>query len=561
MPLELNITQMKKHISLFALLILLLSTFELKAQIDSVWTKKIDSLFTEWNIPNHPGGAIAVMKDGNTFFSRAYGLASLEYLVPNSTGTIFNVGSVSKQFTAMGIVRLEEQGKLSFDDDIHKYIPELPDFGERITIRHLLHHTSGLRSLHALFALAGWRGDDSRTNEDLNRIILNQKDLNFKPGSEYLYCNTGYMLMVNIIENITGEHFTDWLKKNIFNALNMPQTYAEDLYSRVVANNATSYYGRDHFERAVEYWGYVGSGNVHSTTADLLTWLYNFSNPQMGWEASFQTLQTVDPLNDGSENDYAFGVVVDEYLGRKRIQHGGAIGGFRAFISTFPNDNLNIVVLTNFSSGNPGGDANKIAEIILGKHEDQETKKPALKTINLTNEALHNFEGIYWNDKEKYSRRIYLKNDTLRYSRTANESSIVPIKKDIFKMLDVDVDLEVRFETKMNQMHMLVSTSGNSPSIFDRIEAPEITDEELVEYVGQYYSTEVETTYTISIKEGKIQMYHPRHGTIPLEPLFRDVLSGDWPIGMVQIVRNSNGQVTGILSSNGRVRNAWFKKL
>lgn len=527
------------------------------AQISDIQSQKIDSLFRDWNKPNHPGGAVAIMKDKKVIFSQAYGMASLEYLVPNSTGTIFNTGSVSKQFTAMGIVRLEVQGKLSFDDDIHKYIPELPDFGEIITIRHLLHHTSGLRSLHALFALAGWRDDDSRTNEDLNRIILNQTNLNFIPGSEFLYCNTGYMLMVNIIEKVSGEKFKDWMKTNVFDELNMPQTYVEDNYSRVVPNNATSYYGNSDFDRAVEYWGYVGSGNMHSTTRDLLTWLSYFNDPYPGWESSFDKLQTIDPLNNGDENNYAFGVFVDEHLERKRIQHGGAIGGFRAFIAAYPADDLNISVLTNFSAGNPRGQSDKIAEIILGKNKVSKSKGVTAKSLSLSTKELQQFEGDYWNEKEKYSRKIYLKNDTLRYSRAENnESPIVPIENKVFKMLNVDADLTVSFDDK----RMNVSVDKQSSSIFNLITDKDVSNQELFEYVGRYYSSEVETTYSISIKEDSIQMYHPRHGLIELEVLFRDVLRGSWPAAIVQVKRDSNNKVSGILISNGRVRDAWFEK-
>ena len=551
---------MKKHNPLFVLTVLLFFSLESLAQTDSAWNQKIDSLFTEWNTPNHPGGAIAVMKDGKTIFSQAYGLASLEYLVPNSTGTIFNTGSVSKQFTAMGIVRLEEEGKLSFDDDIRKYIPELPDFGEKITIRHMLHHTSGLRSLHTLFGLAGWRDDDSRTNADLNRIILNQEDLNFSPGSEYLYCNTGYMLMVNIIENVTGEVFKEWMHENIFSALNMPQTYVEDLYSRVVPNNATSYYGSDNFERAVEYWGYVGSGNMHSTTADLLTWLSNFSHPQKGWESSFQKMQTVDLLTDGSENDYAFGVIVDKHLGRKRIQHGGSIGGFRAFVATYPEEELSIVALTNFSAGSPGGHSNQIAEIILGKNDVEAAPKSAFKSIYLSTETLAKFEGTYWDNKAKSMQKVQLKNDTLRYSGSGRERVLVPTSSNTFKLLDVPADVEVKFETAAKKDQLLVSVEGSSQRIFDKVEHPEFKEENLKEYVGEYYSTEVETTYTISVKDGKIELYQARHGLIPAKVLFKDVLTADYPTNVVQFVRDSKGKVTGILITNGRVRNAWFKK-
>ena len=287
-----------------------------QAQLSEIQTEKIDSLFIDWTKSNHPGGAIGIMQNGEVIYSKAFGLASLEYQVPNTTETIFNIGSVSKQFTAMGIVLLHERGLLSIDDDIHKYLPDMPDFGHTITIRHMLHHTSGMRSLHAMLGLAGWRDDDSRTNEDLYRFMLKQKDLNFMPGDEYLYCNTGYMLMVNIIENVTKEKFPKWMKTNVFEPLGMSNTYVEDRYDRIVPNNATSYYSTgEGFFRAVEYWGYVGSGNVHSTTADLLIWLQNFSTPSTNWSSAFEMLKTTDELNDGSENNYAFGVSLDEFKG------------------------------------------------------------------------------------------------------------------------------------------------------------------------------------------------------------------------------------------------------
>jgi CubicO group peptidase (beta-lactamase class C family) len=186
-------------ISLFTIFFLVFNSFGQTSQI-----QKIDSLFTSWNVSNHPGGSVLVSKDGKTIFSKSYGLANIEYEVPNTNNTLFNIGSISKQFTAMGIVLLEQQKKISIDDDIRKHISELPDFGEIITIRHLLHHTSGLRDLHGLLGLAGWRSEDLETNEDVYRIIKNQKELNFKPDDEFLYSNTGYILLAKIIENLSG---------------------------------------------------------------------------------------------------------------------------------------------------------------------------------------------------------------------------------------------------------------------------------------------------------------------------------------------------------------------
>lgn len=552
----------KKFIPLIALFI----TIQTSAQINESQYHQIDSLFIEWNKPNHPGGVIGVMKNGKTVFSKAYGLASLEYLAPNTTSTLFNTASVSKQFTAMGIVVLQQQGKLSVDDDIRKYLPELPDFGETITISHLLHHTSGLRSLHAMLGLAGWRGDDARTNEDLNRFVLNQRDLNFKPGDEYLYCNTGYMLMLNIIEKITGEKFSDWMKKSVFDPLGMINTYVEENYSRIVPNNATSYYNKQNnqFERAVEYWGYIGSGNMHSNTSDLLQWLTNFYDPQPNWEAHFKILQTLDKFNNGEDNNYAYGVVVGEYNGYKRVQHGGSIGGFRSYIGVYPEEELKIVVLTNFSSSSTGSKANQISDILLKKVNSNNTEKEVvskLKTIKLSNDQLKKYEASYWNDKNNYVRKIYLKDDTLRYFRTENNKSLLaPIGKNEFQMLGDGEDVKVKFEFEKNGEKTMTLTIDDKSPIQLKSFDPTTSKGDLASYTGEFYSPELETTYVISVVDEKLFCHHSRHGDFPMKVLKKDVLEGQWPFNIAKFSRDENGVVTGIFVSNGRVRNLWFEK-
>ena len=506
------------------------------------------------------------MKDGKLIYSKAFGLASLEYNIPNTTETIFNIGSVSKQFTAMGIVLLHLQGKLSVDDDIRKHLKDLPDFGHKITIRHMLHHTSGLRSLHALFGIAGWRDDDSRTNADLRRLMKYQKDLNFKPGDEQLYCNTGYMFMADIIEEVTGEKFTDWMKKSVFDPLGMKNSYAEDKYNRIVPNNAMSYsFNSGAIEREVEYWGYVGSGNVHSTTNELLMWLSNFYAPKAGWEKAFKMLETLDPLNNGGHNDYAFGVVVGDFNGKKMIQHGGAVGGFRASATTFPGDKLNVVVLSNYSSSNPGGKAYELFNLFIKEEEtiqEEEFKSTLPDAISLKPNALKKFEGQFWNDIESYARKIYVKNDTLRYQRTpTNESLLIPIGNSKFKMLNVQVDLVTEFVFKNNKIDkMLVTINDDAPIIMDAFESVDVTAIDKQPYVGTYYSPELETLYKFYLEDGELKWRNIRHGEYPVTFIGKNILQMI-PGVMIKIKRNTNGEVEGFYVSNGRVRNLWFKKV
>ncbi|GLU44857.1 serine hydrolase domain-containing protein [Allomuricauda sp. NBRC 101325] len=509
---------------------------------------KIDELFLNWNQPNHPGGAIAVMQGDQLVYSKAFGLASMEYMVPNTTETRFNVASVSKQFSSLGIVKLHLEGKLSIDDTIDKYIDGLASFGSKITIRQMMHHTSGLRSLHALFALAGWRNDDSRTNADLDRLMLLQTDLNFEPGSEYLYCNTGYMFLANIIEKVTNKSFVDYMKQEVFIPLGMGETYVEDRYDRIVPNNATSYYTQQEgFVRAVEYWGYVGSGNMHTTTADLLKYLKNYYDPTSGWKAAFDLMQTLDPLNDGSFNQYAFGVNVEEIFGKKRVSHGGSIGGFRSNIAVFPNDKTSIAIITNFSSSNPGGKSNDISEILF----DQKMTPKTLKATKISDSFKESIIGTYF-DHDLYEENVVdFSGDTLVLQNS--KTAFIPVGKNKFEAVWSGTTLT--FE----ENQFTYTPFSGKPQIFKKFQEEPLTETLAKEYEGAYYSPEIHTSYAIFNKNGELFAYHIRHGEMKLEQKFKDMLEGDYPLRALKFKRE-NGKITGVFISDGRARNLWFEK-
>lgn len=559
---------MKNKLILFWLV--LLAVYFIQAQFNPSQEEQIDELFKEWNQPNHPGGAVGVMQNGKLTYSKAFGLSSLEYLVPNSTGTQFNIASVSKQFTGMGIVLLEQQGKLSLDDDIRKYLDWLPDFGTTITIRQCLNHTSGLRSLHAMLVMAGWRDDDSRDNVDLVRFMKRQKELNFKPGDEYLYCNTGYILLAELIEEITEQSFPAYMKNEVFDPLGMAQTYVEDNYSRVVPNNATSYYVNNNgsFDRAVEYWGYVGSGNIHSSIGDLSLWLANFSTPETGWEKAFERMESTVPFNNGNANDYALGVNIGKNLGRKTISHGGAIGGFRSYAVHYPEEKTSIVVLTNFSQGNAGGKANEIARILWPQKQannEQIAEDPPINKLNgikVNRRKLGGYAAEYWSEESFLLRKIYVKDDTLIYARSAeNETKLVPFAKDRFHMLIPGNQVEVKFTLGKNgQKEMLViEDNGNYQTSFKSLKS---TNPDLDQFVGSYYSPELDVKYRIYVSENELKGHHTRHGEFDIKAIHNDALEGSiFAFPRIKVVRDENEAIKGFHVSNGRVRNMWFEKM
>lgn len=410
-------------------------------QINIKEKNQIDAFFNGWNLENHPGGVVGVLKSDEIIYLNAFGNASLEYKVPNNTSTVFNIGSISKQFTAMGIVLLQQRGLLSVDDAVQKYFPEFPIFRNPITIRHLLQHTSGLRDFHELMALAGWRGDDYRTNEDIIRLVQKQTDLNFNPGDKFMYSNTGYVVLAEIIERVTGEDFKVWMQNNVFEPLQMKNTYVEDNNQNIVSNRATSYYHSHDkvFEMAQAYWAYTGAGNMYSTTEDLLKWAHNFYNPKTGWGQSFEALQTLGSLNNGNPIDYALGIYIDEMFGKRRIQHAGVVGGYRTFLCIYPEEELSIVVLTNFSNAPFGERADDIAGILLS--ETRGKAEPLVHPVNQkeaeqkeSSVELSDFTGTFYSPEIDTHYTFYVEDNALKCSHARHgELTMEVAGPDVFK--------------------------------------------------------------------------------------------------------------------------------
>ena len=411
-------------------------------QINDGFKHRMDTLFQDWNMGNHPGGVVGVINSDKIRYLNAFGNANLEYNVPNNTETLFNIGSISKQFTALGIVLLQQKGLLSLADPVKKYLPGFPVFQKPITLAHLLHHTSGLRDFHDLLAMAGWRGDDFRTNEDILRFVQKQTDLNFEPGENFMYSNTGYVVLAKIIEEVTNEDFKTWMQRNIFVPLQMQHTYVEDNYQRVVANKAASYYHSHErvFETAQGYWAYTGAGNVYSNTEDLLKWATNFYNPQKGWEESFKMLQVLGKLNNGEFLTYANGIYVDEMFGKKRIQHAGVVGGYRSFLSIYPEAELGIVVLTNFSNAPFGEKADDIAGILFS--ESRQRTQPLVNTTKDREEEnpqplplqLNKYVGTFYSPEIETEIKLYEDGDNLKCSHVRHGVFVVEvIEKDSLK--------------------------------------------------------------------------------------------------------------------------------
>src|SRR6266705_6280065 len=345
-------------------------------------TVAVDEIFVDLTKAGSPGCAVGVYRDGKMVYSKGYGLANLEENVPVTTQSVFNIGSTSKQFTAASILLLEKQDKLSLNDDVRKYIPELPDYGQKVTILQLLNHTSGLRDYLTLMDLAGIHTDGVTTDEDALQMIYRQKALNFAPGSDWLYSNTGFFLLSVIVKRVSGKTLREFAAENIFMPLEMTHTQFRDDHTSLVANRALAYDPKENgvgFRLNVSYFEQTGDGAVHTSVEDLLKWDENFYSAKVGGQSFLNEIQEPGKLNSGKTLDYAKGLFVGRYRGLRFVDHGGSWGGYRAQLLRFPEQHFSVVCLCNVAKANPEKRAHEVADVFLAA-EMKEPKPPGKQT-------------------------------------------------------------------------------------------------------------------------------------------------------------------------------------
>lgn len=332
-------------------------------------SRHIDDIFRPWHSPDSPGAAVLVIDRGRIVHAKGYGMANLEHGVPIRPDTIFDIASVSKQFAAMAVALLEADGRLALDDDIRKYVPEVPEFGRRITIRHLVHHTSGLRDWPGTLAVGGWNFEDVVSFNQILRMAFNQRALNFAPGEAYAYSNTGYNMLAEVVARVSGKTFREFCDERIFRPLGMTRTHFHDDHDEVVPNRAESYRpapnGR--FRHAVSNLTALGSSSLFTTITDLARWIENYhaSTPVVGSAAIIARLHERGRLNSGETIAYAFGQSVGEYRGRRVVNHTGSWAGYRSVLERFPDERFAVAILANTASMNPAALARQIADLYL----------------------------------------------------------------------------------------------------------------------------------------------------------------------------------------------------
>lgn len=536
---------------------------------------RVDQLLGGMDQLDHPGGVIGVIEKGKLVYARGFGAANLAHEIPFAMDTRTNIGSTSKQFTAYAISLLAQRGKLSLDDDVRMYLPDLKDFGTPVTIRHLMTHTSGYREFLNLLAIGGRRLDyDYVDRSELIDIVQRQPELQNAPGAEWNYNNTAFGLLAQIIEKVEDQPFPDWMRENVFLPLGMEHTQFRSSPRAIVPHSSLGYEDADEggFREAGDLAGALGAGGIYTTVADLARWMGNLSTPTLGGAEGgreiVEAMTTPYVLLDGDTTNYGLGLFVDEFRGLRRIHHGGADVAHRSTFVFFPEIDAGYVALSNYATIPaiiPGG----IAEAFFSEHFDGEGDSGAVASTDPDAFDPNDFDPAHF---DPFAGRFALDaapNFILTFRREGDayytqatgqqELEIVPTSDSTFKLLAVEAS--VTFHREDDGSVKTITLHQNGDNRASRLEEEPLTAAAMAAYVGRYFSSEVETYYDVVVEDGALVLRHRRLENMPLSRTGDDTFSGGFPVATLEFDRDGSGAVVAFLAGNGRTRDVRFVRV
>ena len=529
---------------------------------------RADSVFQRFDRTDSPGCALGVYQDGKVLYARGYGMASLEHGVSLTPRSVLDIGSISKQFTAMAMLMLEKEGKISLDEPIRKYFPEMPAYADKITLRRALSQTSGLRDLYTMMGQTGrtFEGDTI----DALRIITRSAEPNYEPGERYLYTNSGWILAAQIVYRLTGKTLAQFAEERIFAPLGMHDSrYLADA-STIIPGGAEGYAPRQgggfRLARSTYDGAILGAGAVHTTIEDFGRWLNNYDVAAVGGRDVIERMTTATTLNDGSAaksgatQAYALGLNVGTLRGLRVVSHGGSWAGYRAHFLRFPEERVAVATFCNLTTSGPDSLARKVAGIYLG--EKMHPDSAAMWTVALASApmtpvpgSMHAFAGVWRNVERGEVRRTRLVGDTL-FLVGGERTRMVFIEGGRFR---AGPGTEIRFDgSNAAPARLIVRTAGDSVS-YMRADTAALTAAQLAEYAGHYRNDEVEATHSWRIEKGQLVVYVNDRRLGVLEPSYKDGFTRGGSV--IDVVRDSRGRITGFVVQAGRVRNLRFTRV
>ena len=523
---------------------------------------RVDSLFADVNNTSGPGCALGVVRDGVLVYEHGYGMANLDEGLALSPTSAFYIASTSKQFTAASILLLAADGKLSLDDNVRKYIPELPDYGTPITIRNLINHTSGIRDYLGLLSLGAGRAENVMSDDDIIALIARQKSLNFKPGSEYSYSNSGYFLLGQIVKRVTGTSLAAFAESRIFRPLGMVHTHFHDnrlqtIHHRVIGYDQT----RSGF--AIDYYGNfqgVGDGGLWTTVEDLALWDKNFYNPIVGGPALLQQQLMRGRLTSGDTLAYASGLMLGRYRGLPTVSHGGAFMGYRTELLRFPEQRFSVICLCNLSRMNPSALAKKVADVYLAS-EFPATVAASDKhnefRVELAAATLDALAGVYRNVESGQVVPITVTNGNLTATAFGLPFALTAMDATHFRSVSGPVPVVIVFEPAAaghtQRLRLTIGDDGSKPDVLERIQPVSLPPARLAEYAGDYRSAELQATYRFRVAGDSLTVALPNDRPVTLSPTVHDAFAG--PGVAFSFGRDKQGHLTSVVLWAAQDRN------
>jgi CubicO group peptidase (beta-lactamase class C family) len=515
--------------------------------------EQVDGVFAKYNAST-PGCAVGVATDGMAVLTGGYGSADLEHDVAITPETIFEAGSVSKQFTAASVLLLAREGKLSIDDPVRKYIPELPDYGTPLLIRHMLNHTSGLRDWGSVAGIAGWpRTTRVHTHAHVLEIVSHQKALNFTPGTRWSYSNTGFNLAAMIVERVSGTSFQDFTRARLFQPLGMTHTSWRDDYTRIVKGRAIAYDENrtsGAFSTDMPFENVYGNGGLLTTVGDLLKWNENFVMPVVGNASFVAEQQQPGKFADGRTHGYALGLFVGKYKGLREVYHSGSTAGYSAFLTRFPDQHISVAVLCNVDTARATQYAHDVADLYV---RDRLKPAPPVKSeIMLFGEETDNLVGVYRNQKTGVPLVLARDKNGVRVER-GRGGVLAFISPSRF------VDATGQTWDVDNRGALHVTDEFGTVDVYERAATTKPTVTQLQELAGTYESAEAETVVTAAVEDGGLVLKRRPGTTIKLTPIYADAFTAG-SLGTVIFRRDAGSKVTALSVVQGRVWDLRFAR-
>lgn len=541
--------------------------------LDPVRSAKIGEILAHIN-PGHPGVAVSVIHRGEIVHMAGYGCANLEYGIPITPRTVFHVASVSKQFTAACILMLAREGLLGLDDDIRRHLSEIPDLGAQVTVRHMMHHVSGLRDQWELLRWAGWRLDDVITQEHILKLVRRQRALNFVPGAEYLYSNTGYTLLAEIVARVAGRPLREFAAERLFGPAGMTRTHIHDDHEMIVRDRAYSYSASPRkpggFQHSVLSFATCGATSLFTTAEDLARWMLHletFDGTELGAE-----MQRCFRLNGGETTSYAAGLRVDEHRGLRRVGHSGSDAGYRSFCARFPEQRYGVAVLANLGSVTPETLAMRIAAVDLGDlmfpDEADAATDVASPPLFPGETAAAHLAGSYVVSGLGTPLEVTASGGRLTIKLGEGQQvDMIPADAALraFKIPSLQATAEVADggaggrDSAAPNIRLKLKLPGQDLDVRRILPLP--GPDGLAEFAGCYYSPELDTEYNIVVRDGRPVVTHRRHEDYGLLATGVDVFDGDKArAGRMDFTRDGDGRVDGFLYTGSRCRNLRFER-